>query len=176
MSETAQARDLLSPYCHGAGLDIGCGGDPITATAIRVDMESPYTTVGRYPAQLEGDCRDLFWIRDGALDYVYSSHLVEDFIYEELRECVLPEWYRVLKPGGFLVIWAPDQQAYLAFNAANGISANDERVNQAHKEQDFSQATFCGRCIDPEKWERILKTAPVAEKTPYSWGAVFQKR
>jgi hypothetical protein len=98
-SETSKCRERLAPFCEGYGLDIGFGGDPISETAIRVDMPNPYTRTGSFPVQLGGDATRLHWFANGTLDYVYSSHLLEDF--KDTR-AVLVEWIRVLKSGAVL--------------------------------------------------------------------------
>src|SRR4030081_512897 len=79
-SETSKCRPRLASYCQGYGLDIGPGGDPITNHAIRVDLELPYSSVGQHPVQLGGDASELIWFRDKIFDFVYSSHVLEDFI------------------------------------------------------------------------------------------------
>ncbi len=48
-SETSKHRDLLAPYCAGYGIDIGFGGDPITPTALRMDLPQPYARTGDLP-------------------------------------------------------------------------------------------------------------------------------
>jgi len=45
----------------------------------------------------------------GSLDFVYSSHLLEDFLD---WAPVLKEWVRVLKPGGKLIVMVPDRQLW----------------------------------------------------------------
>src|SRR6516225_5766892 len=104
-SETSKCRGRLALFCTGYGVDLGFGGDPITETAIRVDLPQPYTHVGAYGIQLGGTATSLFWFNDGVLDYVYSSHLLEDF---EDTQGLLKEWLRVLKIGGRLVLFCPD--------------------------------------------------------------------
>src|ERR1700677_4863676 len=94
-SETSKHREDILPFCKGYGLDIGFGGDPVHPTAIRMDMPSPYAYTGEYPVQLGGDCRNLRWISSDSLDYVYSSHVLEDFDRDE-TEPVLREWLRVI--------------------------------------------------------------------------------
>jgi len=122
-SETAKARPRLSRFCIGNGIDIGYGGDPIVPTAITMDMPERYTNVGDVPQNLSGNARSLYWFNWNVLDYVYSSHLLEDFSEEEIP-AVLEEWFRVLKPGGFFVLYGPDQPAYEDYCNAHGTTPN----------------------------------------------------
>lgn len=85
MSETSKCRERLKKFCIGYGLDIGYGGDPIIPGAITVDLAIPYTKVGDAPLNLGGDARNLYWFADNSLDYVYSSHLLEDFDATETK-------------------------------------------------------------------------------------------
>src|ERR1700744_6095280 len=91
-SETSKRRARLAPFCIGYGADLGFGGDPIIASAIRVDSPSPYADTGNNTVQLGGDAARLHWFANGVLDYLYSSHLLEDFAD---TETVLREWIRV---------------------------------------------------------------------------------
>lgn len=129
-SETSLCRERLIGYCTGAGLDLGFGGDPITDNAITVDLPKPYVNFGSGALNLPGDARDLHWFRDGVLDYVYSSHLLEDFAdtYEVLRE-----WLRVIKKGGQLVLYLPDVKKYRQYCSQKG-----ERPNPHHAIEDFN--------------------------------------
>lgn len=130
VSETSKCRARLAQYCTGYGLDLGFGGDPITPSAIRVDLAAPYTSVGEFPVQLGGDASNLYWFNDKALDFIYSSHLLEDFID---TKSVLAEWLRVLKPGGVLVIFCPDEQIFRKHCQETG-----QAYNPNHKLGHFS--------------------------------------
>jgi predicted SAM-dependent methyltransferase len=130
-SETSKARPRLSKFCRGNGIDLGYGGDPIVPSAITMDLPSPYTKVGAHAQNLAGDARDLYWLKDNVLDYVYSSHLLEDFSSKETA-AVLREWLRVIKVGGVLVLYGPDQQAYLACCREKG-----NVPNPGHKVDDY---------------------------------------
>lgn len=125
MSETGKHRSLFLPYCVGDGLDIGFGGDPITDTAICLDMPERYSYVGNKPQHLHGDARNLFMFTNNCLDYVYSSHCIEDF---EHTKDVLQEWLRVIKFGGHLCLLFPDEQVYLK---------KTHCANAAHKHKNF---------------------------------------
>lgn len=43
-----------------------------------------------------------------SMDLVYASHVLEYYDWEAARSIVLPEWKRILKPGGTLRIAVPD--------------------------------------------------------------------
>ena len=120
-SETSKCRGRLATYCTGCGVDLGFGGDPINEAAIRVDLPQPYAHTGSLPVQLPGDASRLPWFRDGVLDYVYSSHLLEDF---DDTKAVLSEWLRVLKPGGRLVLFCPDERVFREYCRRTGQPAH----------------------------------------------------
>jgi SAM-dependent methyltransferase len=163
-SETSKCRARLAPFCTGYGLDLGFGGDPITTSAIRVDQPLPYADTGNAPVQLGGDATNLYWFRDGVLDYLYSSHLLEDFIDTEKA---LVEWLRVLKPGGRLVIFCPDEQVYREHCRRTG-----QTYNENHKHADFSLR------LVKEILQRIGNVKIVYERDlvdVYSWEIVAEK-
>lgn len=57
----------------------------------------------------DGDAQDLGGVDDASFDFVYSSHCLE-----HMREpdVALANWYRVLRPGGHLVVTVPDEDLY----------------------------------------------------------------
>jgi len=131
-SETSKCRERLKKWCKGNGLDIGYGGDPIVPTAITLDLDEPYTSVGNHPQNLRGDGRRLYWFKDNCLDYIFSSHLIEDFTSDGVK-ATLWEWARVIKPGGLIVLYLPDEQAYRAH-----CKKNSQPRNAFHKIENFS--------------------------------------
>jgi len=134
ISETSKVRASLSPFCVGDGLDIGYGGDPIVPTAICMDLLEKYAAYESFPQHLHGDATDLHWFKDESLDYVYSSHVLEDF---EDTAKVFDEWVRVLKVGGRLILFLPDEQTYRGFCAERGL-----RPNVHHIHDDFGLPTL----------------------------------
>lgn len=163
-SETSKCRPRLAPYCTGDGVDLGFGGDPIVATALRIDRPDQYGRAGSVPAQFRGDASDLRWFRDGVLDYVYSSHLLEDFAD---TEGVLREWWRVLKPGGRLIIFCPDEQVYRRHCAETG-----QHYNTHHVHADFSLAVVKAH-LQRIGRHRVLHELPLVDL--YSWDLVAEK-
>ena len=97
ISETSKCRGRLAPFCKGDGLDVGYGGDPIVPHAICMDLPQKYAAYESHVQHLHGDATNLHWFRDGALDWVYSSHVLEDF---PDTSTVLNEWLESCASGG----------------------------------------------------------------------------
>jgi len=100
--ETSKARErrirenFFDKYCVGKGLDIGFGGDPVVQDVQGWDFE-------------HGDAQHLENIPDNKFDFVYSSHTLEHL---NDPEEALRNWWRVLKPGGYLIIYIPHRDLY----------------------------------------------------------------
>ena len=163
-SETSKCRARLLPFCSGYGVDLGFGGDPVSPQAIRVDSPRPYADTGAHSVQLGGDATKLHWFRDGVLDYIYSSHLLEDF---PDTETVLREWLRVLKPGGNLIIFCPDEQIYREHCQRTG-----QMYNENHKHADFSLQKIKAT-LQKIGGVKFIHENPLVDI--YSWELVAQK-
>lgn len=130
-------------------------------------MPVPYTSVGDERQILRGDCRNLSMFCTEALDWIASSHLLEDFSYHELETVILPEWRRVLKHGGVLVTNCPDQQRFLSWCARTG-----QGLNMAHFEQDFSLDNFKAVLNRVGAWETVFE---LPDDGRYSWYLVSRR-
>lgn len=130
ISETSKVRESLAPFCHGDGVDIGYGGDPIVPNAICMDLPDAYAKYKDWPQHLHGRAEDLSWFKDDSLDFVYSSHVLEDF---EDTGALLDEWLRVIRPSKNLVLFLPDEQTYREHCKKLG-----NIPNQHHIHDDFS--------------------------------------
>lgn len=133
MSETSKYRHLTTSYCTGNGLDIGSGGDPVVPSAIQVELPpAQYATYndGHTPQcpvhYASPDAATRLPFKDATLDYVYASHLLEDYSNWWL---VLAEWVRVLRGGGHLIILVPD------FERWRVAVANGQPPNSAHQHE-----------------------------------------
>ncbi|MEM2103439.1 MAG: class I SAM-dependent methyltransferase [Candidatus Bathyarchaeia archaeon] len=83
-------------------LDIGCGEGPKRGN-IGVDLRK------KSSVDIVADARMLPF-KDESFDHVYSSHLIEHFSHQEVKQ-VLVEWVRVLKKHGVIEIRCPDLRA-----------------------------------------------------------------
>lgn len=129
-SETSKHRHLVLPYCTGNGVDLGSSGDPVVPHAIQVDLPPDQykhynTTRPEASIQWRGSALSLPF-KDETLDFVHSSHLIEDF---SDWTPALVEWDRVLKVGGYMLIAVPD---HARFRAAVARGQGD---NLSHKHE-----------------------------------------
>jgi SAM-dependent methyltransferase len=99
-SSKARPRRLregfFEKYCRGCGIDIGYGGDLVMSDCLGWDIE-------------HGDAQTLYGIEDGQFDYVYSSHTLE---HVDNAEITLKNWWRAVRPGGFLILYLPHRDLY----------------------------------------------------------------
>ncbi len=99
-SAKARARRLregfFDKYCTGRGLDIGYGGDLLETNCTGWDFE-------------HGDAQYLRGLPDASFDFVYASHTLEHMVDPGVT---LANWWRVLKPGGHLIIFIPERDLY----------------------------------------------------------------
>jgi len=128
-SETSKVRHMVLDYCQGYGCDIGFGGDKIKKTdCVGIDYAQPYTSTGGDKVDIACDVmNEPIPVADSTFDYVYTSHLIEDF---KDTKAALQLFIRILKPGGTLILVFPDQQKYEAHCRRTGQPLNMYHVHQ----------------------------------------------
>lgn len=133
-SETSKVRHLVLNYCNGHGCDIGFGGDKIKKIdCIGIDYAQPYAYTGKDKVDVACDVmNEKIPIADNTFDYVYSSHLIEDFV-DTLQ--ALKEFVRLVKDGGSLILVFPDQKVYEAYCEKSGQPLN---IHHIHKDMGYS--------------------------------------
>jgi ADP-heptose:LPS heptosyltransferase/predicted SAM-dependent methyltransferase len=108
-NEALKVRWDIVPYTSWRGLDLGCGPQKPFAHFIGVD-NGHHKVFGydiRPDVQAEADDLSVFGSR--SMDFVFSSHLLE---HMEDTEATLREWWRVIKIGGYLVLYLPHKAYY----------------------------------------------------------------
>jgi SAM-dependent methyltransferase len=89
-------------YFVGYGIDIGCGEDKLCLSDVA--RVRPWDeTLGH------GDAQKMKGVADNFFDFVYSSHCLEHVANPEEA---LKNWWRILKPGGYLFVEVPDEDLY----------------------------------------------------------------
>lgn len=104
--ESDKIAHLIVPYTRGDVLDIGCGDRSPWPHFIGVDSGKQW---GRRVSLIRGQGEDLSKFGSDAWDAVFSSHFLE---HVENYRAALREWWRVIKPGGHLVIYIPHREYY----------------------------------------------------------------
>lgn len=118
-----------------------------------------------------GEIQDLSRFPSNTADMIYASHVIEHLPRHEIVAS-FKEWYRVLKPGGFLRFGVPDFDSLIEIYNANGkkiesiesqllgqgVSGYDDHHtiwNMAYAEKLLRAAGFTGviKQWDPEKAE-----------------------
>jgi SAM-dependent methyltransferase len=96
-SNAYRTADFFAVYVRGRVIDIGCGDDPITATAEGFDRE-------------QGDANEILKYRSAeSYDCVYSSHCLE---HMNDPPKALAQWWLLLRPGGYMVVAVPHEDLY----------------------------------------------------------------
>ena len=100
--ETSKARrrrvreGFFERYCRGKGIDIGYGYDKLTRKCLGWDIQ-------------HGDAQYMRGVPDNSFDFVYSSHTLE---HMSDPVAALTNWWRITKPGGYLILFVPDRDLY----------------------------------------------------------------
>lgn len=92
--------DWFSKYApsHLSGIDIGCQHDPINDTFRRWDQ-----------IYGDGDATFMKGVSDEVFQTVYTSHILEHI--EDYQQAIR-NWWRILRPGGNLIILVPHRDLY----------------------------------------------------------------
>jgi len=112
-NESAKIRWELVPYMRGRALDLGCGPYKVFPHFIGVDNGHHDQAFGwkNRADVLVDSCEKLTLIASESVDCVFSSHLLEHIDYEKVP-AALTEWMRVLRKGGHLCLYVPDEDEY----------------------------------------------------------------
>lgn len=110
-NESAKIKYLIVPYTRGRGLDLGCG--PFKAFPHFIGVDNGHHAK-QFGWQMQPDihvetCESLPLFASGSMDFVFSSHLLEHI--HDTRK-TLKEWWRVLRNGGYLVLYLPHKELY----------------------------------------------------------------
>ena len=127
-SETSKVRHWVLPYCTGKGCDVGFGGDKIMkVNCDGIDFAQPYTYTGKDKVDIPCDViNNEIPVPDNTYDYVYTSHLIEDFV--DTKDA-LKKFIRILKNGGNLILVFPDQPKYEVYCKEMGVPMNPYHIH-----------------------------------------------
>lgn len=96
---------FTTQFLTGAGLDILGGPDPLS---LYLEMFPRIAGLRVWNPQ-DGDPQSLAGVPDASYDFVHSCHRLALF---PDPAAALANWFRVVKPGGHLVVTVPDEDMY----------------------------------------------------------------
>lgn len=110
-NEAAKVKYAIVPFTRGRGLDLGCGPSKPYPHFTGVDngIDTKLFGIQMQPDFPVDTCERLPMFADAQWDFVFSSHLLEHIV--DTRSALV-EWWRVIKPGGHLVLYLPHRDLY----------------------------------------------------------------
>lgn len=134
LEETDPRPEFLAmeKYCRGLGFDFGPGTNRLSPTVLCSDW---------YPHK----CVDLVWncvheggrykfpFSDNVFDFVFASHVIEDFAPEEIQ-FVFDEMLRMIKPEGYFIVLIPDMEGGRYPDWDERFTSEDEEVIKGERQ------------------------------------------
>lgn len=142
-AESFYMRELAEKYLVGRGVDVACGCEKVIPSAIGIDLPVQYGIDGhpKTVAEVRGRWLDVAAAFIPAqLDYVFTSHLLEDFEDIELIP-YLQTMFAALKKNGIFMAYQPVEEEYRAH-----CLATSQVYNDAHR-QKWTGAEDFVRCV-----------------------------
>jgi len=97
--------NFVNRYFSGNGIDIGGKPDPL---GIYKELFCQIKGVKTWDWE-DGDAQIMAGVPDGNFDFVHSSHCLEHLVDPRAG---LKNWFRILRPGGYMVVTVPDEDLY----------------------------------------------------------------
>ena len=109
--------------------------------------------------------------KTNSVDYIYASHVLEYFDYNEAYK-VLKEWKRVLKPNGILRISIPDFNSLLkVYRKTKNI---DKIIGPLYGKTKQKKNTIYHKCVyDHAKIKKILKNVGFKNIKKFDWKKIW---
>jgi ADP-heptose:LPS heptosyltransferase/predicted SAM-dependent methyltransferase len=163
--ESLKIKWELVPYTRGRGLDLGCGPRKPFPHFIGIDSNIDSELFGSEASarNMTGDCTNLSLFGDETMDFVFSSHLLEHIVD---YKAALTEWWRVVKPGGYLCLYLPHKDFY--------PNVGTEGANPDHK-HDFLPTDIVDAMLDIAPNFDLVRNENRNEGDEYSFFQVWQK-
>jgi SAM-dependent methyltransferase len=148
--------NFISRYFRGNGIDIGGGPDPLAL------YRETFVGMGQVPVWdlPQGDAQMMAGVADESFDFVHSSHCLEH-LHDPTQG--LANWFRILKPGGHLILLVPDEDLYEQGVFPSSWNSDHKWTFTLHKQKSWSPRSLnlldmlcgLGPAADIAKVERL---------------------
>ena len=105
ISRRQRDPNFVTRYFRGEGIDIGGFPDPVS---LYQEFFPLVSSIKIWDLD-DGDAENMLGVSDATYDFVVSSHCLEH-LHNPI--CGLENWFRILKPGGHLVVTVPEEDLY----------------------------------------------------------------
>lgn len=154
----------VAPYLRGHGLDLGAGDFKVLPHVTSVDNCHHNMFGYDIKPDIKVDtCEKLSLFASQSMDFVFSSHLLEHI---EDYKGALREWWRVVKQGGYLILYLPHKKFY--------PNIGQEGANSDHKHDFLPQDIISAMEEQTQGWD-LVECQDRNEDTEYSMLLIFKK-
>lgn len=163
--ESLKVRFDVVPFVGGSNLDLGCGASKVWPNFVGVDngKDSDLFGIEMKPDIVVQSCEKLPLFADGVIDCVFSSHLLEHI--DDYR-AALKEWWRLVKVGGFLVLYLPHADLY--------PNVGEPGANKDHKHDFRNEDIVAAMSEVATGWDLVVNEKR-DQLREYSFFQVFKK-
>jgi ADP-heptose:LPS heptosyltransferase len=167
-AESEKCRFDVVPYVGASNIDIGCGNAKVWPHFLGVDNQKDVALFGvqMKPDMVLRTCERMPVFASGTMDCVFSSHVLEHI--EDYRGA-LAEWWRLVAPGGHLVLYLPHRDLYPRIGQPG---ANPDHVH------DFAPQDIIDAMLLAAKtggaWD-LIENRTRSEGREYSFFQVYKK-
>jgi ADP-heptose:LPS heptosyltransferase/predicted SAM-dependent methyltransferase len=153
----------VAPYLRGRGLDLGAGTFKVLPHVLSVD-NGHHEQFGHniHPDIRVETCEKMDIFASQSMDFVYSSHLLEHI---ENFKAALIEWWRLVKVGGYMVLYLPHKNFY--------PNIGKPGANPDHK-HDFLPKDIINAMFDRKGWD-LVECQERNDDMEYSMLLIFKK-
>lgn len=134
ISRRLSDSNFIRKYFVGRGLDVGGKPDPL---ALYASLFPGITALRTWDWE-DGDAQYMIDVEDNSYDFLFASHCLE-----HLRDPVegIHNWFRVIRPGGHLIIDVPDEDLYEQGSFPSTFNADHKTSWTVNKEESWSPAS-----------------------------------
>lgn len=147
--EAKKVRFDIVPFIGRNGFDLGCGASKVFPHFVGLDSNVDRRLFGTptQPDLAVPSCETMPVFADGVMDTIFSSHLLEHI--DDYR-AALREWWRLVKPGGHLILYLPHRDFY--------PNIGQPGANPDHK-HDFLPADIIEAMESAGDWDLVVNEA-----------------
>lgn len=139
---------LMRPFIKGLGLEIGTGTNRLSPTVLGIDNYNHVDADMVWDCMAEKEGHHYYCpypFKDERFDFVFSSHVLEDFS-PVVIQMVFDEWLRLVKPGGHLILLVPDMEGGRYPDWDEKFTEEDEEVKEGKRQVGELKGNPSHRC------------------------------